>query len=417
MKFGGALMKDAQGIIKVGEIIKEFSSKPLVIVVSALGKTTNALEKCLIIADGEELKKAFTDIKLTHFDIISELFKQKIPESLSAEIDKVFIDLWDVLSTKYDSHYQRYDSVVGKGELLASIVVTSWLKHIGVKSKLINAETIIFTTSNFTDAGIIWDYTTKLILSRLMPALENGNVAVTQGFIGADKNGNPTTLGREGSDFTAAIIGNIIFAKDVTIWKNVPGLMNADPNKFENAKKFSGLSYREAIELAYYGASVIHPKTIQPLKQKSIPLFVRSYVNLSIPATAITDDEQYDKEFPSIIVKENQVLLSLSTQNLSFIEENNLRQIFDAFSKNKIHLNMMQNSAVSFSVSFNYDEIKLSNLLHDLKDYFQIKYNVNLKLITLRHYTDELYNRVIGNNKIYLIQRSRSTLQALIKEQ
>lgn len=416
MKFGGALMKDAQGIIKVGEIIKEFSSEPLVIVVSALGKTTNALENCLIIDDVEELKIAYADIKINHFSIVSELFKQKIPEKLAKKIDDVFIDLWDVLSTKFDNHYQRYDSVVGKGEILASVLVTSWLSHIGMKTKLVNADTIIYTTSNFTDAGIVWDYTSKLILSRLTPVLDKGNIVVTQGFVGADKNGNPTTLGREGSDFTAAIIGNVISAKDVTIWKNVPGLMNADPNKFENAKKFTGLSYREAIELAYYGASVIHPKTIQPLKQKSIPLYVRSYVDSSIPATAITDDEKYDKEFPSIIVKEKQVLLSISTQNLSFIEENNLRQIFEAFSKNKIHLNMMQNSAVSFSVSFNYDEIKLSNLLLDLKDYFSIKYNINLKLITLRHYTDELYNRVIGDNKIYLIQRSRSTLQALIKE-
>ncbi len=415
MKFGGALMKDASGIVRVGKIIEEFSCEPLVVVVSALGKTTNALEKCLLLKAGNGLEQAFSDIKLNHINIINNLFDDKVPDDLSSLIDNQFSQLWDALNTEYCSYYKKYDRIVGFGETLSSCIVTHWLGYKGLKVRRIDAAAIIYTDSNYTDAGIDWQYTSKLIQSRLIPVVDSGDIVVTQGFVGADKTGFPTTLGREGSDFTAAVIGNVISADDVTIWKNVPGIMNADPNKFDDAKKFSGLSYHEAIELAYYGASVIHPKTIQPLKQKSIPLYVRSYNDPVIEPTAITNDDSFDRQHPSIIIKEDQVLLSISTLNLSFIAEENLRQIFAAFSKHKIHLNMMQNSAVSFSVSFNYNLVKLENLLDDLNKAFTVKYNTNLTLVTLRHYDDELYNRIIGQSKIYLIQKSRVTLQALIK--
>ncbi len=228
--------------------------------------------------------------------------------------------------------------------------------------------------------------------------------------------GKTTTLGREGSDFTAAIIGNLLDFDEVTIWKTVPGLMNADPHRFSNAVKLDNLSYHEAIELAYYGASVIHPKTIQPLKQKNIPLFVRPFYDSSLSPTSITKDSSKDKELPSIIVKDNQILLSISTRNLSFIEEENLKNIFDAFSKNKIHINLMQNSAVSFSVCFNENLVKLEALISELSDDFSMKYNTGLQLITIRHYTDELVNELVGNKKVYLFQKSRVNAQFLVKD-
>ena len=327
----------------------------------------------------------------------------------------MFDELWEALNTRYPNRYESYDSIVSFGEELSSCIIYHYLKSCSISSRLINSKSLIITDSNFTDASVNWDYTTKTINSRVVPVLDNGEVVITQGFTAADMKGRSTTLGREGSDFTAAIYGNILDVDQVTIWKNVPGLMNADPLRFPEAVKIERLSYHEAIELAYYGASVIHPKTIQPLKQKSIPLYVRSYLDTGLKPTSISNCSSNDPLISSIIVKDNQVLLSIGTQNLSFIAEDNLRQIFDAFSKNKIHINLMQNSAVSFSVCFNDDSIKLESLISDLKDTFTLKYNSGLELITVRHYTDKQVDGLVGSRDVYLVQKSRATIQLLVK--
>jgi len=416
MKFGGALLIGAPNIERVASLIQEFSCEPLVVVVSAIGKTTNALENLFQLSqDGGKMDNEFFKIKQAHIGYAQEIMPE-IPDELSKNLDNLFDELWDVLNNKYDTRYQAYDSIVSVGEDLSSCIIYHYLKFSGLNVRLISAKSLIVTDSNYTDAAVNWKYTTSTIKSRVLPAINNNEIVITQGFTGSDKYGFSTTLGREGSDFTAAILGNILEANEVTIWKNVPGLMNADPALFPDAIKLDSLSYHEAIELAYYGASVIHPKTIQPLKQKNIPLFVRSYFDSSIQPTIITNNSKNDGSQPSIIVKKNQVLLSISTLNLSFIAEKNLVNIFAAFSKNKIHINLMQNSAVSFSVCFNEDMIKLAELLSDLKTSYSLKYNTGLKLITIRHYNDELINKLTGNNKVYLFQKSRVNVQFLIKD-
>ncbi len=417
MKFGGALMGNASGIERVRELIEEYSCEPLVVVVSALGKTTNALEQLVMLSqDGKDMEIDFLKVKQFHLNITHDLMPQ-LTNELSTCLDNLFDELWDALNIKYADRYEAYDNIVSIGENLSSCIIFHYLVSFGLNANLISAKNLIVTDSNFTDASIDWEYTSKTINARIIPALENNKVVITQGFIGADKFGKSTTLGREGSDFTTAVLGNLLDADEVTIWKNVPGVMNADPARFPNAVKLDSLSYHEAIELAYYGASVIHPKTIQPLKQKNIPLFVRSYYDSSLPPTSITNDVSNDGAHPSIIVKDNQVLLSISTLNLSFIAEENLKQIFDAFSKNKIHINLMQNSAVSFSVCFNEEPVKLKDFLNDLREDFALKYNTGLQLITVRHYNYELVDELIGNRKIYLTQKSRITVQLLVKRE
>lgn len=416
MKFGGALMNSASNIERVKSLIEEFSREPLVVVVSALGKTTNALEHLFSLSqNGEKIEDDFFKIKRYHLSAAQDIMPQ-LPDELSTKLDVLFDDLWDALNENYENRYKAYDSIVSIGEELSSLIIYHYLSLSGLNIRLISAKSLIVTDDNFTDAAINWEYTSKTITSRVLPAIMNNEIVITQGFTGADSYGNSTTLGREGSDFTAAIFGNILDADEVTIWKNVPGLMNADPARFSDAIKLDSLSYHEAIELAYYGASVIHPKTIQPLKQKNIPLFVRAYYDSSLTPTAITNDATSDGVHPSIIVKDKQVLLSISTLNLSFIAEENLVSIFEAFSKNKIHVNLMQNSAVSFSVCFNEDMVKLESLLADLKHRFKVKYNTGLQLITIRHYNDELVNKLMGNKKVYLFQKSRINVQFLVKE-
>ncbi len=415
MKFGGGLMDTASGIERVVSLIKDNSHEGLVVVVSALGKTTNHLEKLYQLStDGHNLDVEFQRIKQYHFSMAQDIMPQ-LPQELSTGFTILFNDLWEALNTTYSDRYEAYDRIVSIGEELSSCLIYHYLSYSNIEAKLISAKNLIVTDSNFTDASIDWIHTSKTIKSRIVMALDNNEIVLTQGFIGADKSGNTTTLGREGSDFTAAILGNLLDADEVTIWKNVPGLMNSDPVRFSNSVKLDTLSYHEAIELAYYGASIIHPKTIQPLKQKNIPLYVRPYYDSSLVATSITQDISNDGVLPCIIIKDKQVLLSINTLNLSFIEEENLKHIFDAFSKNKIHINLMQNSAVSFSVCFNEDLVKLEALLLDLKEKFVLKYNTGLQLITVRHYNDGLVDELIGDKKVYLVQKSRVTVQLLVK--
>lgn len=414
MKFGGALLKDAQGTYRVSGLVEEFNCEPLVVVVSAIGKTTNALEQlCDLLTNEGNLQDLFFEIKRSHLALYNDLFpsgNNKLSKDLSALFDK----LWEKVNDNYLNRFQAYDSIVSIGEELSSTIFYNFLKERGIAAELINATEIIKTDDNFTDASVNWDKTTQAINDKVLPLLKSGKVVVTQGFIGSNDQRRTTTLGREGSDFTAAILGNVLNASEVTIWKNVPGLMNADPARFDDAIKIDSISYHEAIELAYYGASVIHPKTIQPLKQKGIPLSVRPYYDISLTPTIISDDSTNDSKVSSVIIKDNQVLLSISTKNLSFIGEENLGSIFSMFSKNKIHVNLMQNSAVSFSVAFNYDKLKLESLIKDLENKYQLRYNAGLQLITIRHYSDSLIEKYVNSREIFLIQKSRVTVQVLV---
>ncbi|PLX11405.1 MAG: aspartate kinase [Marinilabiliales bacterium] len=415
-KFGGALMQNAEGIMKVGDIIEEYSCEPLVIVVSALGKTTNALENLLSIyledKNSNESQEVYFKLKQYHLKILNKL----CPNSEeNAKLDKLFSELWEALNTDYKDHYFAYDQIVSFGERFSSFIVTNYLMQRGINVKGIDSTEIIVTDSNFTDATVDWKTTNKTIDAKVATSLSLGYTVVIQGFIAFDHKGMYTTLGREGSDFTAAIVANILNAKEVTIWKDVPGLMNADPKRFEDTFQLKKISYHEAIELAFYGASIIHPKTIQPLKEKGIPLYVRSFYNPQNKPSLISSDSSSDEKEHKIILKDNQVLLSITSKNLDFITEENLTLIFKALSQHKIHVNMMQNSAVSFSISFNYHENKFNALLKELDDKFKIRYNIGLQLLTIRHYSDEILNKQLQGKNIFLEQKSRSTVQLLIR--
>ncbi len=416
-KFGGALMKDAAGINRVVSLIEEFSCESLVVVVSAIGKTTNALEAMVVEEtkrNTEQLAQQYYQLKHFHLSLVHDLFPEG-NETLIANLDELFRDLWDAINKNYPNQYMAYDAIVGLGEEFSSMIVEHVAMGRSLPIKKVNAASIVVTDSNYTNAGIQWDYTAKTLEGRVVPLLNQHKIVLTQGFTGADLRGNYTTLGREGSDFTAAILGNLLKADEVTIWKDVNGLMNADPNRFNDCVKFDTLSYHEAIELAFYGATIIHPKTIQPLKKAGIPLYVKSFYHPEMAPTVISNEASGDHTQHSIILKDNQVLFSLSTKNLSFIGEENLTRMFAAFSANKIHINLMQHSAVSFSVCFDQHEDKLKQLITDLESEFSIRYNDGLQLITLRHYTPDLIDKMIRDKEVFLEQRSRSTFQVLLK--
>ena len=415
-KFGGALMKDAGGIRRVASLVSEFSDAPLVVVVSALAKTTNALElllKSFLADDKTGMEKTFIQIRRLHFEIAESLFGNA-RHSVFDELNNAFEELNGILNETFDNRYEAYDQIVSFGEMFSAILVNAFFKENDLPSKFVDARSIIVTDSNYTSASIDWRFTKQTVSDRVIPLLEKGNVVLTQGFIGAGKDGNTTTLGREGSDFTAALIANILDAAEITIWKDVPGIMNADPARFDDCRKLDKISYHEAIELAFFGASVIHPRTIQPAQHKNIPLFVRSFFDPE-SFTLISNDTSGDDLLPKIILKDNQALLSISSKQLAFIAEENLTRIFDSFSKHKIHINMMQNSAVSFSVCFKHEQDKLDALIADLKEEFFLKYNSGLQLVTIRYYTGELVNQLTAGKKVFLEQRSRHTIQMLVR--
>ncbi len=417
-KFGGAVLKNLSDLRRMYSIVQEFACEPMVIVVSALGKTTNALERLLQLKQEQNtqiLQKEYFKLKQSHLRLIYSLGLQHEKE-LSQAVEDDFFALWETLQIQDKDIFHQYDQVVSFGENFALRIVNAFLIEQKVMVRLEDARSLIMTNSHHTRAEIEWDLTEKIILSRVGTVLRSGKIVLTQGFVGADANGETTTLGREGSDFTAAVLGYVLNAEEVSIWKDVPGLMNCDPRLFREAKKLSHVSYNEAIELAFYGASVIHPKTIQPLQKKGIPLKVRSFYEPITEPTQIDSVESDDARFPKIIVKQKQTLLSISSRNLAFLEEENLQKIFAVFNRYKVHINLMQNSAVSFSVCFDENPQQLEKLIYGLKDDFIVKYNSGLQLFTFRHYQKALVDRYILGKQFYLSQKNRTTLQVLVRE-
>jgi len=306
--------------------------------------------------------------------------------------------------------------VVSFGEIFSGHIAAYLLSEKNLPVKLTDARTLIVTDENFTSANINWPYTQKTIEARVEPELHRGNIVLTQGFIAAGGKGNVTTLGREGSDFSAAIFAYILQANEVCIWKDVPGLMNCNPRVFSDAIKLAHVSYNEAIELAFYGASVIHPKTLQPLRKKNIPLKVCAFYAPETAPTLIDANEKNDADIPKIILKEHQTLLSISSRDLSFMAEENLKTVFSTFSKHKVHINLMQNSAVSFSVCFDENREKLEAVLRSLKEEFILKYNEELQLLTIRHDNGKLLQKLTQGKQIYLSQKNRTTRQVLMRQ-
>ena len=407
-KFGGASVKDAQGVKNVLKVLQTIDSAEKLVVISAMGKTTNALEE---VVEEYLQKGSFNDslqpVREYHHQILLDLFGSK-DHPIFSEVKASFHELENFLeynrSRKYDF---VYDQVVIYGELLSTRIVSSYLNFQGLQNEWLDARNCIRTDSTYRDAQVQWDETQEQILKKV----NRGKLSIVQGFIGADSNNFSSTLGREGSDYTAGIFAYCLNADSVTIWKDVPGVLNADPRVFENPQLLDQISYEEAIELAFYGASVIHPKTLQPLQRKEIPLYVKSFLNPLQNGTAVRKGESIQPRIPCFIVKKNQVLISLSSLDFSFIMEKNISYIFSLFHEYQIKVDLIQNSAISFSVCVDNKFNNLEKLINELKATFRVTYNTGVSLFTIRHFDEAAIIELEKQKKILLKQITRETVQ------
>jgi len=415
-KFGGASVKDAEGIKNLAHILTLNPNQQLLVVISAMGKTTNALEHLAhsYFHQKDDVYEIFEGVKKYHFDILDQLFNDPKHPAFD-EITNTFVEIdWIIEDEPVDKFDFIYDQIVSIGELVSTRIVSQYLNSINIKNLWVDARSYIQTDNTYREGKIDWDKTEELIQKNLIPIL-NQQIAITQGFIGNTSENFTTTLGREGSDYTAAIFASCLNADAVTVWKDVDGILNADPKLFTDCVKFDELSYSEAIEMTYYGATVIHPKTIKPLQNKHIPLYVKPFLTPNESGTVIKE-AQINIQTPIVIVKKNQVLITLSTRDLSFITENHLRDIFKAFADVNIKVNTMQNSALSFSVSFDYDESKFDAFQKMMQNDFKLKFNTGLKLITIRHADEQSIKKYITTD-IYLEQKSRNTAQFVLRDE
>ena len=417
-KFGGASVKDANAVKNVTTVLNLFKGQPLVVVISAMGKSTNALEAIhqSIIENDGLLDQHISTFTKFHDEIIDELFELDRPW-LKEHVAKLFTQVRELSGKEFTGNAdQLYDHVVSIGELTSTLIIDNHLKCSGVNSIWVDARNLLKTDSNFKEGRINWDTTEHLIQSQLMPNISPSSVIITQGFIASDSNNETTTLGREGSDYSAAIFAYCLNAESMTIWKDVPGVLNADPRKYTDAVKLDQVSYHEAIELAYYGASVIHPRTIQPLQRKNIKMWVKSFVNPKDKGTVISEDAVTNTTIPSYINQTGQWLITIATKDFSFIVEEHLSQIFELFAKHKVKIDIMQNSAIYFTVAVHNVEWRLLNLLEDLKGIFNVKYNTNAELITIRHYNEGIIAQLIKDREVYMEQKTRETYRVLLGE-
>ena len=416
-KFGGASIVDAESFYNLFSIIEAHIGYELVIVVSAMGKTTNALEKLSreFYFNDRDINVLLKKVSNYHNDIARELFPDS-EHMVHSDLEAIYERIKNkCIHLKRDEAIYdfMYDQVVSEGEMLSSTIVSHFLNEKGIFTKLLDATKVIKTNSNYREALVNWKKTEEAI-RQFIDFTENC-VYVVQGFIGSCEQGHTTTLGREGSDFTAAIIAHSLDASEVVIWKDVPGLLNADPKYFSNTKKLDNISYHEAVELAYYGASVIHPKTIKPLQNKGIPLYVRSFKDMKEKGSVIDDQSSEDSLLPSYIFKTDMVLLSVTTRDYSFVSEKHLAELFNIFGKLNIKIDMMENSAISFSVCFKYDEDKLDRLLSALNKNYKVLYNRDVELMTVRHYDQPTLDQLIVNKDILVEQKSRHTARMVMK--
>lgn len=415
-KFGGASVKDADGVKNLAKVLSRYSDEKILVVVSAMGKTTNALEKVTkaYCFKNDDAFAFLQEVKNYHYEILNKLFEDK-KHPIYDEINNTFVEIeWAIEDAPTGSFDFEYDQIVSVGEILSTKIVAAYISEIGVQTSLLDARDVIKTDNTYREGKINWEQTEKLSNKLISELFAKNQVIVTQGFIGGTSENFTTTLGREGSDYTAAILAWCLNAQDVTIWKDVAGVMNADPKWFDNTVVIEQISYNDAIELAYYGASVIHPKTIQPLQNKKIKLFVKSFINPDLKGTEISE-WQNPLPIPSFIFKVNQVLISIMPKDFSFIAEENLRDIFELFSIHRVKINVMQNTAISFSVCVDDDEIRIPKLINDLQKSFKVLYNKNVELATIRHYNQETIERVSVDKEILLELKSRNTVQLVMK--
>jgi aspartate kinase len=415
-KFGGASVKDADGVRNLANIMLKQPGSDLLVVISAMGKITNRLEDLYraYLYGQEDTQQIFDEIKQFHFDIIHELFNAD-SHAVYDDVANTFVEIdWLLEEAPDDAPDYIYDQIVFIGEIVSTKIVAACLKELGCNAQWADARNYIHTDNTYREGKVNWEKTEFEIQKNLVPILEK-YIVVTQGFIGSTSENFTTTLGRDGSDYSAAIFASCLGATALTIWKDVPGVLNADPKWFDETERIPQLSYHDAIELAYYGATIIHPKTIKPLQNKNIPLYVRSFLQPDAPGTDIANTNNH-LPVPSFIFKVNQALISIFPKDFSFIIEENLSDIFSLFHKHKVKINTMLNSAISFSVSFDHDPAKLQALIADLSIHYKIKYNTGLELVTIRYYNQQTIDRVTTNKTIILEVKSRHTCQIVMKD-
>ncbi len=411
-KFGGASVKDAAGVKNLSKVLLHQGHTDTLIVVSAMGKMTNAFEKVVhaYLYQKEELQNALSYVKSYHKKLISALFLKE--DVIFDSVKGLFQNLDDFMAQNTSDKYNYvYDQIVCTGELLSTAIVSAYLTKQKISNEWLDIRTIIKTDSNHRSANVDWESTTANIKK-----LEKNILYITQGFIGGESQGNTTTLGREGSDYTAGVLGHCLSAKSVTIWKDVPGVLNADPRVFDRTVLLEQISYQEAIEMAFYGASVIHPKTIKPLENKCIPLHVRSFENLENTGTKVSKGVAIIPKTSCFIVKRNQLLVSISTTDFSFMAEENLSKIFKQLHRNKLKVNLIQNSAISFSVCVEDNFSQFNAFYKALSPSFKIRYNTDLTMYTVRHFDAAAVDKIESKGLVLVKQSSRETIQFVLDE-
>ena len=412
-KFGGASVKDADAVKNVVNVLQEVGYADMLLVISAMGKTTNAMEKVVesYFNDKDGVNASIQEVVDYHNGILSDLF-QNPSHPVYAKVKVLFEEVKGFLAWNKSPKYAFvYDQVVCYGELLSTTIVSAYLNEIGISNEWLDVRTLIKTDNSNRDAQVNWERTQQEVQSRV----DVSKLNITQGFLGSDDNNFTTTLGREGSDYSAAILAYCLNAESVTIWKDVPGVLNADPRNFENAQLLDKISYREAIELAFYGASVIHPKTLQPLQRKEIPLKVKSFVNPTDKGTTVGKGNGIEPKVPCFIVKKNQVLLKLSSLDFSFIVEDNISEIFKLFHDHRLKVDLIQNSAISFSVCLDNKFRGLQPLLEELKRKFKVVCHEDVSLYTIRHFNDDSVKSLQNGKSVLVEQRGKETVQLVVK--
>lgn len=414
-KFGGASVKDAEGVRNLASIVKCYPDD-LVIVVSAMGKTTNALEsltKNYFNDNDEGMIQNISTLKQYHFAIIEQLFGD-LSNSISQEITSDFKSLGKRLKHSPSLDYDfEYDQIVSLGELLSTKITSAYLNFIGINNKWMDIRHGLRTDATWREGNIDWSLSAGLIQSQFN--FTENRIYLTQGFIGATVTDQTTTLGREGSDYSAAIIANILNAESVTIWKDVPGIMNADPSKFDATQKLEMLSYREAVEMTYYGAKVIHPKTMKPLVEKNIPLYVRSFIEPDKQGSVICSIDHVMNYVPVFISKEDQVLITISPLDFSFMAEESISDIYKLFAHYRMKVNLVQQSAMNFSVAIDLPERGFDKLIADLKKKFVVHYNEGLELLTIRYYNEDVIQTMTQDRSVFVAQKTRTNARFLMK--
>lgn len=417
-KFGGASIATPEALKKLVPIIQNAKSK-LIIVVSAYGKTTNALEKVAQAANNGDRNLALSlieDIEAAHNTYAKELLGEDAWKNILPRLQEYYTEMqWAVDDGKIQSKDYVYDQIVCIGEILSTTLFAAYLSQVGLNTKWLDARDVIRTDANYKDPNVDIAYSTQQAQRIILPLFEEFDIVVSQGFIGSTDENTSTTLGREGSDYSAALFTAMLDGESTTIWKDVEGLYNTDPRLFPNAVKIDEITYYEVIEMAFYGAQVIHPKTIKPLENKNIPLYVKCFLDEKIKGTCIKKQVDLYHYPPLIAVKKNQVLLQIQSRDFSFITEDNISRIYEVFAKNQVKINVIQNSAINLVVAVNNDEDKISKIAIALDTDYKVTKNDNVELLTIRHYTNAILEDILKGKFILLEQKTRNTIRVVVQ--